>query len=82
MPSHAQYSANRANSLLSTGPRTPEGKAIASLNNLKHGLTGAFRVLEFESQSDFDAAHDALIAEHQPTTPTESQIVRRMAEHA
>jgi hypothetical protein len=65
-----------------TGPRTPEGKAIASLNNLKHGLTGAFRVLEFESQSDFDAAHDALIAEHQPTTPTESQIVRRMAEHA
>ena len=39
-----------------TGPRTREGKAIACLNNLKHGLTGAFRMMEFESQSDFDAA--------------------------
>ena len=65
-----------------TGPRTPEGKAISCLNNLKHGLTGAFRVMEFESQSDFDAAHDALIDEHAPNTSTESQLIRRMAEHA
>ena len=64
------------------GPRTPEGKAISSLNNLKHGLAGKFRVLEGESQSDFDTADDALIAEHEPTTPTESELVRRMAEHA
>lgn len=67
-----------------TGPRTSTGKAISSLNNLQHGLTGAFRVLtaQSESQSDFDAAHEALISEHQPTTPTESELVRRMAEHA
>ena len=64
------------------GPRTPEGKAISSLNNLKHGLAGKFRVLEGESQADFDAAQEALIAEHNPTTPTESELVRRMAEHA
>ena len=64
------------------GPRTPEGKAISCLNNLKHGLTGAFRVLEFESQSDFDTAHEALIGEHAPATPTESQLIRRLAEHA
>jgi hypothetical protein len=62
-----------------TGPRTPEGKTISCL---KQPETGAFRVLEFESQSDFAAAHDALIEEHQPATPTESQIIRRMAEHA
>src|SRR5947209_7400919 len=65
-----------------TGPRTHAGKAISCLNNLKHGLTGAFRVLEFESQSDFDAAQDALIEEHQPASATESELIRRMAEHA
>src|SRR5947209_12776020 len=65
-----------------TGPRTQAGKAISSLNNLKHGLAGAFRVLESESQSDFDTAHHALIAEHSPATPTESELIRRMAEHA
>jgi hypothetical protein len=33
----ALVGANRANSLKSTGPRTPRGKARASLNALKHG---------------------------------------------
>src|SRR5579863_5462974 len=32
--------ANRQNSLLSTGPKTPEGKAASSRNALKTGLTG------------------------------------------
>jgi hypothetical protein len=82
VPSSQPASVVRPASPGPTGPRTPEGKAISCLNNLKHGLTGAFRVLEFESQSDFDAAHNALIEEHQPATPTESQIIRRMAEHA
>jgi hypothetical protein len=36
------------------GPRTPEGKAISSLNNLKHGLTGSFRILDNELQEEFD----------------------------
>jgi hypothetical protein len=36
------------------GPRTPEGKAISSLNNLKHGLTGSFHILDNESQREFD----------------------------
>lgn len=65
-----------------TGPRTPEGKARSSQNNFKHGLTGAFCVLDSEEQDLFDASLDALIAEHQPATPTESELVRRMAEHA
>src|SRR5436309_1975672 len=52
----------------STGPITPEGKAISSLNHLKHGLTGAFRVLQFESQNEFDCLRDALIADHAPAT--------------
>lgn len=33
----ALLAANRANALKCTGPRTPEGKARASMNSLKHG---------------------------------------------
>src|SRR5436190_16408178 len=35
--SEAQLRANRANAQMSTGPRTPEGKARACLNNYQHG---------------------------------------------
>jgi hypothetical protein len=43
--SPAQLAANRANSLKSSGPRTPAGKAIVSLNAVKSGLTGRTVVL-------------------------------------
>jgi hypothetical protein len=36
--SQARVEANRRNALLSTGPKTPEGKAISRANSLKHGL--------------------------------------------
>jgi hypothetical protein len=65
-----------------TGPRTTEGKAIACLNNLRHGLTGAFRVLPTESQSDFDTVLASLREEHNPQSATEDMLVSRMAEHA
>ncbi len=38
MASEAQISANRQNAEKSTGPRTDEGKAVASQNAVKHGL--------------------------------------------
>ena len=40
MSSPKQLAANQANSQLSTGPKTPEGKATSSLNAVKTGLTG------------------------------------------
>ena len=45
----SQIQANRENAQLSTGPKTEAGKAAAALNNTRHGLTGAFRILPTES---------------------------------
>lgn len=63
------------------GPRTLQGKAKSSLNNLHHGLTGSFRIVGNESQRDFDSLLATLTGEHQPATATELILVERIAEH-
>jgi len=45
MASLRQLRANQLNALKSAGPTTPEGKAIARRNGLKHGLAGTGLVL-------------------------------------
>src|SRR5271154_4703280 len=72
--------ANRANALLSTGPRTPAGKQRSSLNALRHGLTAASPVLPSEDQAAFDAHRRGFFDEYQPATPTESQLVQELAD--
>jgi hypothetical protein len=81
MPTRAQIDANIRNAKLSSGPKTEEGKAIAAKNNTSHGLAGAFTVMPWESQLDFDALRDALRNEHQPATPTEQLLVDGMAQY-
>ena len=81
MATESQIHANRQNAQHSTGPNTQTGQAASSMNNFRHGLTGAFRVLPSESQEDFDQLLAALRAEHQPATITESMLVEKMAEH-
>ncbi|HWE39743.1 MAG TPA: hypothetical protein VG406_24550, partial [Isosphaeraceae bacterium] len=53
--SAAQLAARRANAKLSTGPRTPEGKAIAAMNAVSHGLCANTAVLPGESVEEFQA---------------------------
>ena len=48
MASLRQITSNRRNALKSTGPNTPEGKAVARANALKHGLAGDGVVLPDE----------------------------------
>ncbi|MBV9304055.1 MAG: hypothetical protein JOY62_11495 [Acidobacteriaceae bacterium] len=82
MSTPAQISANQANAQLSTGPRTPEGKAASARNHFSHGLSGSqFTVLDWEHQHAFDELLQSLDLEHQPATPTEQILVRKLAQH-
>jgi len=76
----AQTLANQANSKLSTGPTSKEGKTASSQNNFRHGLSGSFSVLASEDRTEFNAMQSALIAEHQPSTMTENILVEKMAQ--
>jgi hypothetical protein len=79
MLSQRQIDANRRNAQLSTGPRTPEGRAAVGLNALRHGLTAQTAVLPNEDPDEFQELLDAFLAEYQPSGPTETLLVEQMA---
>ncbi len=60
----------------STGPRTPEGKQKASLNALRHGLTGRVVVLPSEDLNAWQRFCAELTAELAPETPLERQYAQ------
>jgi hypothetical protein len=60
----------------STGPRTPEGKQTASLNALRHGLTGRVVVMPHEDLNAYYAFCNELIADLAPATPVERQYAQ------
>ena len=80
MTTSAQLAANQANAQHSTGPKTPEGKAISARNNFKHGCSGAFTVLPWESQNEFDMLLGSLRDEHKTSGLTETILVDKMAQ--
>ena len=79
MASQAQIDANRRNAKSSTGPRTPEGKAVVANNAFKHGLRANIFKEPMADPENFDRFLAELVAEHQPQTPTEAIYVERMA---
>lgn len=83
MTTEAQIAANRANAKLSTGPRTPEGKAIVALNAFKHGLTASTdTLLPNESPEDFQALADGLFQSLKPRDSFELLLVQRIIQSA
>ena len=74
-----QREASRANGALSLGPNTPEGKAVSSQNALRHGLRAKALVLANESPELFEALIQDHLAEHQPATGGEHDLVVEMA---
>ncbi|MBK5291515.1 MAG: hypothetical protein JJE04_07570 [Acidobacteriia bacterium] len=53
MSSQSQIEANRANAVLSTGPRTEQGKAASAQNARTHGLTSKDLLILPHEQDDF-----------------------------
>ena len=52
MTSERQAEANRLNATMSTGPRTPAGKAVVALNAVRHGLLSRESLVKGESEAD------------------------------
>ena len=78
-----QLAANRRNARKSTGPRTPEGKAVSRYNALKHGILAKAVIppaLEpYESRADFDGLVEAFKDQFAPATPLEALLVQQVA---
>ncbi len=80
MSSNAQINANQNNAQLSTGPRTPDGKAVVARNATSQGLAGSHVVLPGEDPAGFDALLETLCAEHDPSSATEDFLIQQMAQ--
>ena len=78
MASAAQVLANRSNAQKSTGPRTPEGKAVVSQNAVKHGLLAKEVVIKGEDPGEFEFYRDQMLGELAPVGSVESMLAERV----
>jgi hypothetical protein len=75
-----QLTANRANAIKSTGPRTPEGKARSSHNARKYRFTAStFAVVRLEDVQEVARLKDDLLALYRPINSQELLALERMA---
>src|ERR1019366_6674008 len=77
--SDEQQESNRQNAQHSTGPKTPEGKAIVSLNALTYGLRARNLILPSEDPEEYKQLWADLEAEWQPLNRTERMHLEQMA---
>ena len=73
-----QTEANRRNALKSIGPKTPAGKAVVSMNSLRHGLRARTVVLPGESREEFNQLCDTLESEWRPRSRTAQFYLEQM----
>jgi hypothetical protein len=71
--------ANRRNAQKSTGPRTPEGRAVVARNAITHGLTAKELVLPGERKGDLVALREGLYADLRPEGELECLLADRVA---
>ena len=79
MPTDKQIEANRRNALLSTGPRTPEGRAASRLNAYQHGLTGHLDVMTADQKQARDAFIAEIVDDLKPLGAFERQLAHSIA---
>ena len=74
-----QIDANQRNAQKSTGPKTPEGRAVSKMNALKHGILSRqvlVRGLNIkESSRKLSALHDRFRRDLNPVGPVEEMLV-------
>jgi hypothetical protein len=78
MTSERQKTANRANAVHSTGPKTPEGKAVVRLNAVRHGLPARDAVLPGEDADAFEDLWNEVWADLSPVGLIEKLLVERI----
>ena len=78
MATHKQTEANRRNAQKSTGPRTPNGKAHAAMNNLKHGIYAESEIIPGEDLSQRQALEEAYMARFDPQTIEQLHLVHTL----
>jgi len=79
--SNKQLAANRKNAKRSTGPKTPEGKAAASANAIKHGLCSLSPnhvVILDEDPDEFAAFQAEVLNDLRPAEATERVLAERI----
>jgi hypothetical protein len=76
--SERQKTANQRNARRSTGPKTPEGKAVVRLNALRHGLLTRDVVLPGEDADAFEDLWNQVRANFSPVGPIEEFLVDRV----
>jgi hypothetical protein len=76
MSTPQQIEANRRNGALG-GPKTPEGKAIASQNARKHGIFAA-AITELD-QAELHTIHDTFSRQYRPVGMIEETLIEKMA---
>jgi len=79
MSTEKQTNSNRDNAKKSTGPKTPEGKAIASQNAVKHGFFAKNDVISGEDLAAYESHRQDIYDEFAPLTPSESVLTQRIA---
>jgi hypothetical protein len=79
MATQKQITANRRNAQKSTGPTTPEGKAIVSQNAVTHGLTASTPMVLPGEEDAYRQIHNSLFEEWCPQEVRERLQVERIA---
>ena len=79
MTTEKQILSNRRNGSRSTGPRTEQGKRRSHQNAFRHGLTAETVIANSENAQDYAEFEQAIIADYQPITAIEYQLVMRLA---
>lgn len=65
----------------STGPRTPEGKAISSQNATKHGCRSKTLILRDEDPAEYETLHQKWWNQYQPAGQAEETLVKQVIDN-